>query len=570
VFDLLLTGGALLDGTGAPARPADIGVRGDRIVAVGAPGTLGTTAEVHLDATDLVVAPGFVDVHTHYDAQVFWDAACTPSCLHGVTTVFAGNCGFSIAPLPDDGEYLMRLLARVEGIPLEALAAGVPWDWRSFAEYLAAVESRGTAVNFGAMAGHSALRRTVLGARSGATDLEPAELDALRAALRDALEAGAIGFSSSWAASHVDGAGDPVPSRAASADELVALCGELAPFAGAQVEFIAANGPFEERHVEVMTRMALAAGAPLNWNVLIPRDAATVDGRLRASDHARAQGATVVALSYPDVIRSRVSFLSSAFDVLPGWAAVMALAPDAKLAALRDPEVRARLRAGADEAVPSGMPTARYAQFTVSETVNPAHAAYVGRTIAELAVELGREPFDVLCDLVVADDLRTGFVPPPPASDAEGWRLRKATWTDPRVIIGASDGGAHLDILTTYDYPVRYLALAREHDELTLAEVVRQLTDVPASLYGLRDRGRVREGAYADLVVFDPRTVDTGPVQWRTDLPAGAARLYSEPTGIAHVVVNGREIVRHGALTGARPGTVLRRGRDTDHTAART
>ena len=445
----------------------------------------------------------------------------------------------------------------------------MPWNWHSFGEYLAAVESRGTVVNFGVLAGHSALRRAVLGSRSGDDTVTADELRTMCEMLREALTAGAIGFSSSWATTHVDGDGNPVPSRAAPPEELVALCEVLAPFPGAQVEFIPTNGPFDDSHVELMTRMALAAHAPLNWNILIPRDAATTEGRLRASDRAHDHGATVVGLSYPDVIRSRVSFRSAAFDSIPGWAATMALPPDAKLAALADPATRARLKVGAAEATARGLTMARLETLVVGETHHPDHRRYEGRTIADLADELGHDPLDVLFDIVVADELRTGFIPQPPGSDAEAWEVRQRTWTDPRVVIGASDGGAHLDMLTTFDYAVRYLALAREHDALTLPDVVRQLTDVPARLYGLHERGQIRPGGRADLVVFDPETVDAGPVEWRTDLPAGAGRLYAEPVGIASVVVNGAEIVHQGMLTGARPGQVLRRGLDTVDTEGR-
>jgi N-acyl-D-aspartate/D-glutamate deacylase len=562
VLDLVITGGAVLDGSGAPSMRADVGIASGRIVFVDANPGAHRAARQTIDATGLSVAPGFVDVHTHYDAQVFWDFACTPSSLHGVTTVFAGNCGFSIAPLLDESDYMLRLLSRVEGIPLEALQAGVPWSWHSFGEYLAAIEARGTAVNFGVMAGHSALRRAVLGSQSGNADVSAEQIQAMRELLRESLRAGAIGFSSSWATTHADGDGNPVPSRAASPDELLALCEVLAEFSGTQVEFIPTNGPFEQSHVELMTAMAVAASSPLNWNILIPRDRVSTAGRLLVSDHARVHGAHVVGLTYPDVIRSRVSFRSSAFDSIPGWAPTMALPPAAKMAALADPATRARLRAGAAS---SNAPTARFETLVVGETYSPSNQPFAGRRIGEIAEELGRDPLDVLCDIVLADDLRCGFIPEPPAADPEAWDVRRETWTDPRVVIGASDGGAHLDMLTTFDYPVRYLALTREHDALSLPDVVRQLTDVPARLYGLRDRGRVEPGHWADLVVFDADAVDAGPVAWRTDLPAGAGRLYSEPVGIANVIVNGVEIARSGRLTGASPGRVLRRGHDTLH-----
>jgi N-acyl-D-aspartate/D-glutamate deacylase len=381
--------------------------------------------------------------------------------------------------------------------------------------------------------------------------------------LRDSLVAGAIGFSSSWALTHLDGDGNPVPSRAASPDELLALCEVLASFPGTQVEFIAASGAFEDSLLELMTQMSVTAKSPLNWNILIPRDRATTESKLRASDHAHRHGGHVVGLSYPDVIRSRASFLSSSFDGVPGWGPTMALAPAAKLAALADPQTRRALRASADAAAGGTIPTARYRTLVLGETFHPSNHSYLGRSIAEIAAEVGRDPFDVLCDVVIADELRSGFIPEPPGADEAAWESRRETWTDPRVIIGASDGGAHLDLLTTFDYPVRYLAMARQQVELTLPAVVRQLTDIPAQLYGLHDRGRLAPGYWADLVIFDSETVDAGAVEWRTDLPAGAGRLYAEPIGITNVVVNGTEIVRDGRLIDTRPGRVLRGGRDT-------
>jgi N-acyl-D-aspartate/D-glutamate deacylase len=312
--------------------------------------------------------------------------------------------------------------------------------------------------------------------------------------------------------------------------------------------------------------MALAANSPLNWNILVPRNADFTEGRLRSSDHGAARGARIVGLSYPDVIRARTSFLSAGFDSVPGWASTMALPPDAKIAALKDPARRAELRAGAKSGQERGMPASFYEGIIIAETFHPSNEAFAGRTVSDIAAELGRDPFDVLCDVVIADDLRTGLVPVPMAADDEAWAERVKTWSDPRVVIGASDAGAHLDMLTSFDYSVRFLALARDHEALSLEAAVHRLTEVPAQLYGLRDRGRLAPGLCADLVVFDEATVDTGPVEWRDDLPAGSGRLYAEPFGIAHVVVNGTEIVREGRSTGALPGKVLRGGHDTfDH-----
>jgi N-acyl-D-aspartate/D-glutamate deacylase len=447
----------------------------------------------------------------------------------------------------------------VEGIPLAALQEGVPWGWSTFDDYLNRVGELDLGVNFGALAGHSAIRRAVLGERSGTAELRTGELAAMCELLAECLKGGAIGFSSSWAGTHVDGDGNPVPSRAASAEELIALSGVLADFPGTQVEFIPTNGPYEDEHLELMTAMALAARSPLNWNILIPRSASFTEGRLRSTDYAAAQGATVVGLSYPDVIKGRVSFLSSGFDSLPGWAETMTMEPQA---ALQDPSCRDRLRSGAQAAQAIGIATSHYEGMIVDETYSPLNDGARGRSIGDIASETGQDPFDVLCDIVVADKLRTGLIPPPSAADSQAWTERVKTWTDERVVMGASDAGAHLDLLSTFDYPARFLALSRDHAELSLEEAVHQLTQVPATLYGVKDRGAVRPGYWADLVLFDADTIDSGPVAWRNDLPAGSGRLYSEPVGIASVLVNGKVTVRNGSAVGEPAGKVLRRGID--------
>ncbi len=311
MFDLTVEDGLFLDGTGSPAEHRDVAITDGRIVEIGEPGRLGPTRR-RIDAGGKVVAPGFVDVHTHYDAQVLWDPYLSPSSLHGVTTVIGGNCGFSIAPLSDhDDGYMLRMLAEVEAIPAEALLEGAGWDWRSFGDYLDAVEAARPALNFGVMAGHSALRRAVLGARHTEPDPGPSAISAMRALLRDALSAGALGFSSSWNSLHLDGEGEPVPSRFSLAPELVALAGEVAAFPGTQLEFIPTVGAFSDEHIETMIAMSLAAGRTLNWNVLIPVDPDVSRKQLEVSDLAAARGAAIVALTYPGptAIRARASEL---------------------------------------------------------------------------------------------------------------------------------------------------------------------------------------------------------------------------------------------------------------------
>jgi N-acyl-D-aspartate/D-glutamate deacylase len=559
--DVLIEGATVVDGTGNDAVVMSVGIEGGRLHLGEA--ERGALARRRIDAAGLVLCPGFVDVHTHFDAQVFWDPFLTPSSLHGVTTVVAGNCGFSIAPLDEsDADYMMRLLARVEGIPLGALQEGVPWNWSTFGEYLSAVERVGPALNFGAMVGHSALRRNVLGVESGTETLTPASMAGLRQSLRHALEAGAMGFSSSWGGAHFDGNGDPVPSRHAGTAELIGLCEELAAFPGTQVEFIPTMHPFSEAHVDLMTKMSVAARSPLNWNVLLTLDAEECAGKLAASDHAAAHGGRVVALSYPGPMQARVSLLSSAFDAIPGWSETMALAPDEIVRRLNDPVERERLRELAEQGDKATLGLTRFENLRVLDTYTDDTRATEGRLLGDLARERGAEPFDVLCDLATAD-IRTGFNRAPIGDDPASWKLRLESWQDPRVIMGASDAGAHIDMLSTFDYPVALLAMARERAAMPLPPLIRSLTDVPATLYGMRDMGRIEDGFRADVLLFDPAVIAPGRVSWQDDLPGGAGRLFSQPVGIEHVFVNRTEIASAGTLTGERPGRVLKAGIDT-------
>src|SRR3954447_2839531 len=295
MLDLLIAGGTLLDGTGRPGRPAAIGVRDGRIVSIGDPETVDEPARRTVDATDLVVAPGFIDIHTHYDAQAFWDPTLSPSPLHGVTTVIGGNCGFSIAPLTaDDADYLMRMLSRVEGMPLESLQAGAPWDWRSTAEYLDRLD--GTLVpNTGFLVGHSALRATVMHGDAVGKQATPEQIEAMKALLADGLRAGGLGFSSTWSRSHNDHEGNPVPSRHASREELLALCAVAGEHPGTTLEFIPEVGQFDDDTFALMGEMSRVANRPLNWNVLFvyAKNREVVEHQLAGNDLAAGQGGRV-------------------------------------------------------------------------------------------------------------------------------------------------------------------------------------------------------------------------------------------------------------------------------------
>jgi N-acyl-D-aspartate/D-glutamate deacylase len=564
MLDLLIKDGDVVDGSGRPRRHADVGVEGGRVVAIG---DVDGPARRTLDAEGRVVAPGFVDIHTHLDVQGFWDPTLSPSPLHGVTTVVGGNCGFTVAPLAErEAEYLMRMLARVEGMPLEVLERHVPWDWRSTAEYLARLDGR-LAVNAGFMVGHSAVRRVVMGEAGSERAATDDELVAMQQLLRDGLDAGALGFSTSWADSHKDGDGNPVPSRHATADELVALSAVCRDAPGTSLEFLAQNfGPFEEPIVDVMARMSSAAQRMLNWNVLFPMRANLDEclQRLSASDVAAARGGKVVGLVMPVRERVRINFWSGfTLDMLPGWAHTMTAPRDEKLRALSDPGQRRRLAELA--AQPSTVRhMANWGDWVIVDTFAPENERYRERIVGDIAAEQGKDPFDALLDIVCADRLRTTFTFNRDPLDPAEWDARVRIMRDDRALIGGSDAGAHIGESAQFNYPTLLLAEAvRCHQVLSLEEVVALVTDRPARIYGLRDRGRLVEGACADIVVFDEATVASNPVTMCFDLPEGAARLTGGAAGIDHVLVNGAEIVDHGVFTDERPGRILRSGTDT-------
>jgi N-acyl-D-aspartate/D-glutamate deacylase len=567
VAGTLIRGGLVVDGTGAPGERRDVGIRDGRLVP---PGDVEPGVPV-VDADGLVVAPGFVDLHTHYDAQLSWDATASPSPLHGVTTAIGGNCGFTLAPAgPDHAPYLMRMMARVEGMPLQALEAGLSWDWSSFADWSERLDGA-IGVNAGFLVGHSAVRRVVLGDDCHAPATAE-QIDAMAALVAEACRAGALGFSTSTAPTHNDADGEPVPSRAASAEELVALAAAAGEVPGTSLEAILAgsiNG-YSNDERDLLAAMSASARRPLNWNVLgvSTLNPTGHESQLATADHAAERGGRVVALTLPHTMRMRLSFLTGfVLDGLPGWRDVLSLPVPERTRALADPAVRRRLAGGA-ASPEAGMlgALATWSRFEVVEGFTPETRALEGRTIGDLASERGgADPFDVLLDVVLADGLRTGLRPFRSDETEAEWRLRAEVWRDPRAVIGGSDAGAHLDMMCGAIYSTAVLAHGvREFGVVSLEDAVRYLTDVPARLYGLTGRGRIADGWNADLVLFDPDTVGYEAERTRTDLPGGASRLYAGSTGVERVLVNGVAVVEGGALTGALPGTLLRSGRDTE------
>jgi N-acyl-D-aspartate/D-glutamate deacylase len=568
MLDLVIKGGDVVDGTGATRRRADVGIKGDRIVKIG---EITEEAARTIDATGKLVTPGFIDVHTHFDAQVFWDNALTPSPLHGVTTALAGNCGFTIAPLSDDpadGEYLLRMLSRVEGMPVETLRAGVPWNWTTTAEYFDRVEANKIGINLGFMVGHSAIRRIAMGPDATKRESTPEELEKIKALLRAGLEAGGLGFSSSYARTHNDMEGNMVPSRYGSTSELVELARVVGDYEGTGLEIIAQVGPkFDQWAIELMADMSVAAHRPLNWNVMTVNSTNYGDSmrKLEASDYARAKGGKVVALNMPISFGVRLSFASGfVLDAMPDWEGPMLASRDEKLKLFRDKAARDALNAKAQSPENPMLAVANWGNKVIFDVVAPENEQYRGRLVADIAKEQGRDPWDVLCDIAVADELNTSFGSPTPPESDEDWKLRVSTWRDNRTVIGASDAGAHFDLLASFNYATGLLQRAvRERQMLSFEEAIHLLTQVQAELYGIKQRGLVREGWYADLLVIDPTTIATDDVAMRMDLPGGAGRLYAGSTGVDHVLVNGQAIVENGELTASRSGTLLRSGRDT-------
>jgi len=430
----------------------------------------------------------------------------------------------------------------------------------------------GLAINAGFLVGHSTIRRVVMGSRAVGEAAGPKDLAAMIQLVDESLAAGALGLSSSLALSHHDGNGDPVPSRFASVEELVALAGVVGHHPGAVLALNPGVATFDDSHVALMAAMSATANRVLNWNALLVDSvrAGAVGAALALSDRVARAGGQVVAQVAADPRRFYLSFTNGfLLDTLAGWAPLFGLAPPDRVRALGDPATRQMLRAGADH--PAYGDALRgytdWGPMTLVETnaLDRDGKPFTGRTVDDVAAERHTDALDTLLDLVIADELRTVFTPPPIGDDDASWTLRAATWCDPRAVIGASDAGAHVDVASSFTYTTSILAGAvRQRNLLSLEEAVHQLTEIPRRVVGLRDRGRVVAGWWADLVIFDHDTVRPAPVHVRADLPGDARRLFAGATGIEHVLVNGVEVVTAGRLTGDHPGRVLRSGRDTE------
>ncbi len=544
----VLRGALVVDGTGAPAQRVDVAVAGDRIVAVGDDASAAVPGAEVVDLHGLVLAPGFVDPHTHYDAQVLWDPDLTPSTWHGVTTVVMGNCGFGIAPAhPEHRGTILRVLENVEGMPLDALEAGVRWEFETFPEYLDTLARTPTRANVAAMIGHTALRFFVMGDDATEREATPDEVAQMAAEVDAALDAGAVGFSTSRSTTHVGAYGRPVPSRAASLAEIDALADVLAR--RRQGTFEATFGP--DFWVDEIGALAQRIKRPTSWSAIMSTSRRPgvaldlADRSAKYADYAHPQ------IACKPIITSISVGEPFSFANVPAFEQALGLDHAGRAALYRDETWRVRARAGMREMWDDVVDRGVVAESTV-------HAHLVdGPSLAEQAVVRGVDSVDVMLDLALAEDLGTRF------------RLVMVNDVDAEIeellgrkqfLLGLSDAGAHTDMLCDANYATVLLAkFHRERGVLSLEDAVWRLTGHPAAIYGIRDRGVIRAGAFADLVAFDVAQVDTGPMERICDLPAGASRLVSRGVGIAHVWVNGVATRRDGIdLDGVRPGVLVR------------
>ena len=553
MHDLVIRGAALLDGLGGAARVADLAVRDGRIAALGR--DLGAARET-VAADGLALMPGIIDNHTHFDAQITWDPGLSPSPALGVTTAVIGNCGFTIAPCrPEGRERVIRNLTQVEGMSLEALRAGIRWDFETLPEYLDMLERGGMAANVAAFVGHSALRSYVMGEEASARAASDAEIAQMHALVLEGLRAGAVGFSTSTSPAHNGEGGVPMPSRLADERELRALVGCLGT-AGRGVFMLTKGG---QTPVAFLEQLAAESGRPVVVAALL--HSSTNPGavfedleRIRA---ANARGVRLVGavsccpLSFDFTLRSPYPI-----EGLEAWKPALVLRGAALKEKLRERGLRDALRAELARPAHFRLFNGEWQKLTVVES--PRHPECEQRDIASLAAQAGKDPLDFWFDLAVEDDLATVFVALTLNSDerAVGEMLRH-----PASMVSLSDAGAHLTFFNDAGFGLHLLGhWVRELGALTLGEAARQLTGLPAAVFGIRGRGRLAPGYSADLLLFDPARVGRGPKRRVFDLPAGAPRLTTSALGVHGVWVNGERIAdARGPVEPARlPGRLLR------------
>jgi len=561
-YDLLIKNGTVIDGSGMPRFRADIGIVHGKIATIG---KIREQAKQVLDAEGHVVAPGFVDGHTHMDAQVFWDPLGTSSCWHGITSVVMGNCGFSLAPCSEkDKLMVMRNFERAEDISPEAMEAGIKWSWTTYPEYLDAVERLPKGINYSAYMGHSALRTFVMGERAFTDAATPDEIETMKRHVRDAIRAGAIGFTTSRTRNHQTPDGQPVASRLATWDEVRQLVGVMGDMNAGVFEIAGEdtdiNPDLRADYLGRLKALAVDTGVPVTFGVFSRRNAPGLwQDYLKTIDDTAAAGGRMFAQVHSRSINVVLSFQTvTPFDKLPVWRDIRKLPLAEQEAKLRDPEIRRQLVAAVHnmpreqgKEVGTEPRRANFKWLLALETPTPPH-----RSIAEIADAQNKDPVEVFIDLSLEKHLKQFFLQPL-VNEKDEYTLEMMK--HPRAVVTFSDSGAHVSQIMDSSLQTHLMSYwVRQKQAVQLEEAVRMLSFVPASQWGLTGRGMLREGWNADIVVFNPDTIAPMMPELEYDLPAGARRLKQKATGIMATVVNGEVVLRNNEHTGALPGQLLR------------
>jgi len=554
-LDILIKNGIVVDGTGAPAKQASIGIAQGKIAEVG---NISGTAKRTIDAGGLVVAPGFIDPHTHYDAQICWDGATTPSSWHGVTSVVMGNCGVGIAPCrPEAREIAMRDLVNVEAIPFEVLDAGITWDWETFPQYMDAAARRKPSLNLAFLAPLTPFRHYVMNEDSLERSATAEETAKIKALLGEAIDAGAFGFSSTLLNQHMGYGGRPLACRNASREEIKAYCNALRERGKGSIEYAMTRqiAVMEEPEVELLGFMLEESRRPVTFIAMFDRDDLPEAARetLRKVRPLIAKGARPQTSPLPLTreVNMRNPF---GFAGFPSWKRLFVdKSKEAQAAVYRDVNFRNQFREDLKRPASFG----NWARITLHEVKSAHLKKYEGKTVAEIAAEQGKDGVDALLDITLEDDLENEFTIQSYNNRVD--RMAEIL-NDRSVLLGLGDGGAHLDMLCDSGYPTYLLGMwVRERKVLTLEEAVRRMTSDPADFFGIKDRGRLKPGLAADVVIFSEKEIGSGGRPERLyDLPGGAKRMVMRSRGVEMTLVNGAVTWEKGALTGAAAGKVLR------------
>jgi N-acyl-D-aspartate/D-glutamate deacylase len=542
--DLLIRGAMLYDGSGADPERADLAVRDGRIRAIGR--SLPADAREVIDAGGLALMPGIIDSHTHFDAQLTWDPYVRPSPALGVTTAIIGNCGFTIAPCrPGDRELTMRNLTQVEGMSFEVLERGIAWEFETFAEYLAYLRRRGTAVNLGAYVGHSSLRTWVMGADANRREATPVEIEQMAALVREAMQAGAVGLASSTSPAHNGDGGVPMPSRLASDAEHLALIEAMG--AGGRGVYMVTKGA--QMPVALLEEMSARSGRPVMIAALLHNgtNPGAVFADLDAISAANRRGRKLIGQVSCCPLTMEYT-LASPYPVegLASWKPALGKQGAALEAVLADPKFRQGVRDELAATSAFRLFNGEWDKVRVVEVAQERHRELEQQSIADLARRQGKDPLDVMLDLALDEDLVTIFTAQLLNSDEEAVaRLLN----HPHSLVSLSDAGAHLTFFNDAGFGLHLMGhWARERGAMSLPEAVRRLTSQSAAIFGLGDRGLLREGFAADLLLFDPATVGRATSRRVFDLPGGAPRLHTDALGVQGVWVNGEQVAGNEGL----------------------